>query len=266
MIELTLKDAGGKVLAVTRTTLPTSDEINCGKCHRGNVDPFVNILETHDTNEGSSLAGQAPVLCADCHGSPVLGTVGRGPSGKYLSEAVHGYHAGRGAACYDCHPGSLTRCNRSLAHTAVGGNCITCHGDMAEVAGSITNNGRIPWVDEPKCVDCHVGVAEVDTGATLYRNATGHGGIYCAGCHGSPHAMLPSGQAADNYQAIQYQGSSQTIGSCSACHSSSKGRGAGEFLEEHGAGRRASACNVCHLGVNSNNTARWPHQFQWHTR
>ena len=150
VIELTLKNDGGEVPAVTRATLPTSDEINCGKCHNTNADPFVDIIETHDTNEGSSLAGQGPVLCAECHGSP--------------------------------------------------------------------------------------------------------------------HAMVPSRQAADNYQAIQYQGSPKTIGSCGACHGASKGEGGGEFLEEHGSGGRNSACNVCHLGINSNNTALWPHQFQWQNR
>jgi len=266
VVELTLKNTGGTVLAVTRATIPTSDEINCARCHKGNADPFVDILQIHDAREGTALTSQAPVLCAECHGSPALGTNGPGSSGKYLSEAIHGYHAAKGATCYDCHPGSLTKCSRSLAHTAADGNCIACHGNMATVADSISNNGRVPWVDEPKCVTCHTGIAEVNTGSTLYRKATGHGGIYCAACHGSPHAMVPSREASDNYQAIQYQGRAKSIGSCGACHNTSKGKGAGEFLNEHGPGRRASACNVCHLEVNSNNTAKWPHQFQWQNR
>ena len=68
------------------------------------------------------------------------------------------------------------------------------------------DQGRIPWANEPKCVTCHLGVAQVDTRNTLYRNVTGHGGIYCANCHSSPHALVPSSQLADNYQALQYQG------------------------------------------------------------
>lgn len=265
VIELTLKDSTGTVLAQTQATLPTSDEINCAKCHNGNDDPFADILETHDRYEGTNLAAEAPVLCAKCHGSPVLGTIDSG-SGKYLSQAMHGFHSTVGASCYDCHPGSFTRCSRSLAHTADDGNCTACHGDMAEVADSIASGARIPWVDEPACADCHTGVAEVDTGATLFRNATGHGGIYCAACHGSPHAMIPTSEASDNYQAIQYQRSAKTIGSCGACHDGSRGDGSGEFLEQHGSGGRDSACNVCHTVVTSNNTALWPHQFQWRER
>lgn len=268
VVEVTVKNQSGTVLAQTRATLPTSDEINCAKCHNGNPNPFVDILQKHDADLGTTLMNQRPVLCAECHGSPALGQTGRGSSGKYLSEAIHGFHAGVGAACYDCHPGTATRCNRSLAHTAADGNCsnASCHGTLASMAASIGNGSKVPWVNEPKCVTCHTGVAEVDTGTTLYRNAMGHGGIYCAGCHGSPHAMVPSREASDNYQAQQYQGVSKSLGSCGVCHSGSRGAGTGEFLGEHGAGRRSTACNICHTAVTSVNTARWPHQYQWKNR
>jgi hypothetical protein len=135
------------------------------------------------------------------------------------------------------------------------------------MASSITNGTKIPWVNEPKCSNCHTGVADVDTGATLYRNAKGHGGMYCAGCHGSPHAMVPTSKASDNYQALQYQNKAKSIGSCGACHEEgSKGEGLGEFLEEHGGGGRSSACNVCHTVITTTNTANWPHRYQWKNR
>ena len=56
---------------------------------------------------------------------------------------------------------------------------------------------RTPWVDEPRCADCHENQYHENTG-TLYRNSTGHGGLYCAACHNSTHAILPSREAADN--------------------------------------------------------------------
>ena len=179
----------------------------------------------------------------------------RGSAGLYLSEAIHGFHAGQSApnnaaiACYDCHPGQTTQCSRSLAHTAPDGNCIDCHGTMGEMAAQITSNTKVPWVNEPKCIECHSGVAEVDTGAILYRNAMGHGGLYCAGCHQSPHAMIPSREAADNYQAQQYQDASVTIGSCRACHNTSKPEGGnlGEFRETH-AGSSPEA-RICLCGL-----------------
>lgn len=268
IIEVTVKDGSGAVVAKTQATVPTSEEINCIRCHNGDPNPFLDILQKHDKNLGTTLVNQRPVLCAGCHGSPALGQSGRGSSGKYLSESIHGFHATLGATCYDCHPGKLTQCNRSVAHTAADGNCtnVNCHGSMATMATSITNGTKTPWLTEPRCANCHTGVAEVDTGTTLYRNAIGHGGIYCAGCHGSPHAMVPSRQASDNYQSQQYQTRTKSIGSCGVCHSGSKGAGLGEFLGQHGSGGVFTACNVCHTVVTTTNTTNWPHQYQWKNR
>jgi hypothetical protein len=142
---------------------------------------------------------------------------------------------------------------------------------MSQVAATITSNARIPWVDEPQYSTCHSGVAEVDTGSTLYRNATGHGDLYCAGCHQSPHAMVPSREATDNYQAQQYQNASVTIASCAACHDSSKPEGGdlSKFREEHAGTNpeRHSACAVCHTVLPSNVRAdESPHQFTWARR
>ena len=263
---ITVKDQTGAVIAATRATVPTSDEINCAKCHgNATTDPLLDILQKHDLLSGTTLTASKPVLCAyQCHGSPALG-IPLGSSGMYLSQAIHSFHATKGALCYDCHPGATTSCNRSTKHTAVDGNCITCHGDMNQVGNSI-GAGRVPWASEPKCVTCHMGVADVDTGGTLYRNNPGHGGVYCAGCHGSPHAMVPSNLASDNYQAIQYQGVAKSLGDCGVCHTTSRGGGA-DFAGEHAAEGRTSACNICHTGfLNAGNITNWPHQFQWKAR
>ncbi len=274
--EITVKDSSGNIVATTQTTVPTSDEFNCALCHNRNANPFQDIIDTHNRNV-TSVTLVKPVLCASCHGSPVLGQTGRGSSGKYLSEAIHGYHANKTAptgtaiGCYDCHPGQSTQCNRSLAHKNVTGNCTNtnCHGTTATIADAITSNAKVPWVNEPKCVSCHAGVAEVDTGAVLYRNFKGHGGLYCAGCHGSPHAMYPvdpaSSDKTGNYQPIQYQSKAKSLGSCGVCHGNSRGGGSGDFAKKHGGG--SSACGICHTGFNdAGNTSKWPHQYQWKAR
>jgi len=273
--EITVKDSNGTVIAQTQATVPTSEEINCGKCHAvgGTVTQVFNdVLSEHDAANGTTLVNQKPVLCAKCHGSPALGTTGAGSSGKYLSQAIHASHASRGAGCYDCHPGASTQCNRSAKHTAADGDCTnaSCHGTMANVAATIAGGSRIPWVNEPKCVTCHAGVAQVETGAVLYRNAKGHGGVYCAGCHGSPHAMYPvsntSQDKTGNYQPLQYQAKAMVLGDCRNCHGSSRG-GGNDFADEHGNNGKPSACNICHTGFqNAGNTASWPHQFQWKSR
>lgn len=261
--QLTVKDSSGRTVAQTDATIPVSDEINCSQCH--GVDAFQDVLEKHDKNVGTNLVNQKPVLCASCHGDPALGSP-KTTQGKYLSDAIHGFHStvSPKPACYACHPGEVTECSRSLAHTSANGNCTTCHGDLAQISGSI-KTGRIPWAEEPKCVTCHSGVAEVDTQSTLYRNAMGHGDVYCAACHSSPHAMIPTNILSDNYQALQYQGAAKTIGSCGACHSNSRGEdGLEDFVEKH-AGidpEIANSCAICHTSVPSN-TSLWPHSFEW---
>ncbi len=276
--DITVRDSGtNAVLVQTSATVPTSDEFNCAKCHAaggvgsahipggGGADVMANVLDTHDALSATTLAASAPVLCASCHGSPALGQTGPGTSGFYLSRAIHGYHATREAACYDCHPGQIAKCSRSVAHTAADGNCISCHGTMQDVASSIATGGRVPWVNEPQCATCHPGVAEVNTGTTLYRNASGHKGMSCPACHSSPHAMVPSSEASDNAQAVQYQTTVAPIGDCKVCHSTSRGGGISEFTEAHG-GSRATACSVCHTAAPSANASDWPHQFQWKSR
>jgi len=264
-----VKNASGDTIAVTRCTLPTSDEMNCAKCHGPSYD--TDILSEHDEEHMTDHLSSVPVLCADCHGSPAYGQLEEGLSGKFLSEAIHGAHSDRSASCYDCHPGAVTQCSRSMEHAAADGNCTTCHGGLAEVASTI-DAGRVPWAEEPACADCHSsGIPEVVTGQTLYRNAMGHGNIYCAACHGSPHAMVPAREPIDNYQAIQYNAairasSLKTIASCGTCHGTSHPAldEVDDFLEMHGGiqPEQFIGCHACHTVV-VYDTDSWPHHFQW---
>lgn len=267
--EIIVRDASsGTELARTHATVPTSDEINCAKCHGQTVNSvaILSVLAEHDKGEETTLAtGGVPVLCADCHGSPALGQTGPGSSESYLSKAIHGFHSTKSAACYDCHPGATTKCNRSTAHTTADGNCTSCHSTMANVSTTITN-GRVPWTNEPSCASCHTFVAEVDTGLTLYRNASAHNGISCPACHGSPHAQVPSDKAVDNYQALQYQNKALPLGSCKVCHSGSKGGGLTGIVDAHG-GSQPTSCMVCHTGpISTNNPLQFPHRFQQRSR
>jgi hypothetical protein len=274
--EITVKDGQGNVLAQTRATVPVSDELHCDKCHESAAAPTApedSYLKIHDEEEGTDLESRTTgFLCAStgCHVSPALGQAAQ-PNVSYLSRAIHGFHGaldpGDRPACYDCHPGDSTQCSRSLRHGAADGNCETCHGNLANVASSI-DSGRVPWVGVPDCATCHGGtsIPEVDTGATRYRDATGHGGLSCPACHQSPHAMVPSREDSDNYQAIQYQKEAVTIGSCAACHSSSRGKGLDDFEEVHGGtNARRNACHTCHTVVPSEPT-KWPHSYKWQAR
>lgn len=285
--KITVKDLQGAVLAETRCTVPTSDEFNCKKCHRSAASPaapFEAYLALHDAEQGTSLAASTTAfLCADpsrlCHVSPALGQALSGGR-TYLSQVIHSFHGGLDAAerpvCYDCHPGGVALCNRSLRHTGADGNCTACHGSLAEVGDSIARGDRVPWLAERStCATCHGGatIPEVDTGSTLYRHAAGHQGIRCPACHGSPHAMYPADEARDptaNYQPEQYLGAGRkvvSIGSCGACHGSSRGEGLGEFGEAHGGAspEARNGCHVCHTQVAATPT-QWPHQYKWNAR
>lgn len=225
-----VKDPKGKIIGSTEVVIPVSDELNCAKCHAtggiasgkinaGSVES--NILTLHDNTNGTNLMGSRPVLCASCHSDNALGLTGN-PALPSLSKAMHGKHSEFGKnspGCYDCHPGQKTQCNRSaiegMDNRGTNPNCETCHGTLQQLAAGL-DSGRIPWVQEPACTKCHD--KGFSTGQVLYKNSTGHGGVYCEACHNSTHAWWPSKNALDNVQPIKLQGHAGPIGSCSVCH------------------------------------------------
>ncbi len=213
LAEVTCLEAGGAtVLDQTVFVAPVSTEMHCDKCH--GATPEIHILQEHDKEHGTTLMSQRPVLCASCHASNALGTTGQ-PGLPNLSRAIHKYHGeevGATMNCYDCHPGAQTQCLRGAMFLA-GKSCADCHGNMLSVGSS----SRRPWIDEPRCATCHPEHPE-ETGK-LYRQSRGHGGLYCAACHNSPHAELPTAQPRDAMQALRVQGRATFIRDCSVCHS-----------------------------------------------
>lgn len=233
-----------------------------------------NILAVHDRISKTNLQGMAEkgmlVLCNRCHADHSQDAPGNGEQ-LNLSAAMHGFHASflseRGAAfCVLCHPadtGGATRAFRGI-HRLLGLNCNYCHGEIEDHAISLLkaelDNGknhaadllqylepanfaskddirpREPWVNEPDCLNCHVGFEAPETDTTfnqwtgneteLYRNRTDESGrIRCAACHGSPHAIYPAlnpyNNTRDVLQPMQYQRDAYPIGSnmqCKVCH------------------------------------------------
>jgi len=265
--EVVVKDSStGAELARTRATVETSDEMNCAKCHGQTINDteIGSVLQEHDDHEETTfVTAGAPVLCASCHDSLALGRTGS--TSEKLSYAIHIFHYNQSIACYDCHPGTTTLANRSKSHTGTDGKCTNCHGTLTGLAGQIAG-GRVPWATEPKCVDCHTFVAEVDTGTALYRDGVGHGGLSCPACHGPAHAQVPSTKDSDNAQALQYQNKALAVGSCRVCHENSKGGGLNGVVTAHG-GAQQTACNVCHTGpITTTNPYNFPHRFETRLR
>ncbi len=204
--------------------------------------------------------------------------------------------------CFQCHPGEQTQCFRGAMANA-GLSCESCHGGMLAVGGQFTlANGviRQPWSDLPKCQSCHTGDALNHAGSELisniafdpndkaatprlalntrfaendndlYRNSTGHGGVACTSCHGSPHAIWPNDDPNhnDNIPALQLQGYAGTVTECETCHESGTlplsldgphgmhNVADSRWNKEHGEYYEANpaACQTCH-GVDLQGTA-----------
>ena len=98
------------------------------------------------------------------------------PTADSAATGLPGNQAAREAVleqtCYQCHPGTNTKCMRGAM--ANGGMvCQDCHGDLAQVGNDFTANvtaaqpfpagadltKRVPWANEPGCGSCHTGDA-----------------------------------------------------------------------------------------------------------
>jgi hypothetical protein len=210
-----------QLLASTQSVIPVAHEINCvsSGCHSSEL----AILNKHESVPGFNVNNR-PILCASCHSDNALGTAGM-PGIDPFSQVIHEKHGefiktGTNDDCYKCHPGPNTQCWRDVMHSSAGGitKCQDCHGSVFTVGKSI-EQGRNPWLEEPSCgaIACH-GPNYAEEPGKLFRNSKGHGGLFCSTCHGSPHAIFPTGNARDNVQNIALQGYSGTLSDCSVCH------------------------------------------------
>lgn len=229
LANINVRDAGNNVLATNQVVAPVSTEMRCDNCHfdgafgisTGRVD--TNILTLHDEenqdeypngHEGA-LMNRRPVLCAECHATNALGAPGAGDVPN-LSKAMHSKHAGKVPdstdGCYNCHPGPSTKCLRDVMSSQHGMGCTDCHGTMEDV-----KENPNPWLNEPRCDTCHQGASFAQNNP-LYRLSTGHGGVYCEGCHDSTHAIAPSTEANDAIKFRNLQGYAGTLDRCEVCH------------------------------------------------
>ena len=201
------------------------------------------------TLEATAVSG-TPILCAACHASEALGAAGVMGINP-LTEDMHRLHGPvvnpqtgltldnattNQGACYLCHPGPKTQCQRGAMSNV---RCVDCHGNLTAV-GQPTRRG---WLTLPACQMCHENgqryktafaspghwrVATDSTFATvnnvpsqgfdLYRFSKGHGNLYCSACHGSQHAEFPTSQVNDNLYSISMQGYQGQLRECTVCH------------------------------------------------
>ena len=226
------------VLAESTVVAPVSTEMSCINCHSDDGDATTrypvnatgkvetNILALHDyLNNGNYTSGhegplmdRRPILCAECHSSNALNAPGL-PNISSLSNAMHRHHKDLPDitpdtnGCYNCHPGPKTRCLRDTMSQSFALNCTNCHGTM-----QVVSQNAQPWLNEPQCGNQNCHGAGYQTDQPLYRMSRGHGGVFCAGCHDSPHAIAPSREPNDAIKFLELQGHPGTLRECTVCH------------------------------------------------
>jgi hypothetical protein len=237
---ITVGNSSGTTLQTANVVAPVSTEMMCSNCH-GTTNPQLDILQKHDAHNGTSFVAERAKgkvhACAECHSDNALGAPGKAgiPS---LSQAMHGFHQNQMSAadqkttagCYSCHPGPKTPCMRGVMARA-GKTCYDCHGDMATLSTSVAN-GRRPWLDMPKCGDCH-GSAHAENANTLYRNSLLNNSvagdmnnkIFCEACHNGTHAEYITANAADPTIPKKFQGDNYWIWNCNVCHNGNSSQG-----------------------------------------
>ena len=241
--------------------LAKDTKLNILKKHddRWDIKPYLSQLQSagylYQPTLYQTATSGTPVLCAACHSDNALGVAGISPIAS-LSSDMHSLHGNQILisngqtldfnsqssdlnSCYLCHPGAATQCKRGAMNKVL---CSSCHGDLSQLSDA----SRDPWFIEPSCQMCHNASQRFTTtfdasgnwrqttdttfatnnnvptpGANLYRFSAGHGGVFCSGCHGSPHAEYPTIKPNDNVYPVSLQGYKAKITECSVCHTTS---------------------------------------------
>ncbi len=230
----------------------------------------LDILTVHDRISKTELSGQilagTPIVCSSCH-QRLVSESGGETQAMNFSAAIHGFHTVfltgmEDDACTACHPGpgdSPTGALRGI-HAQLGMECVNCHGTMEDHALSLLAaeklrhkpsaamlislissraaasaeeiQPRLPWINEPDCLSCHVDFQPPETDQVepnqwtgseeeLFSRMVDDAGIPCAACHSSAHALYPAIRTEDNAQPLQYQGTPYPIAAnrrCRVCH------------------------------------------------
>ncbi|SMF95372.1 hypothetical protein SAMN02949497_2735 [Methylomagnum ishizawai] len=235
----------------------------CYTCHPGN-----------NTKCLRGVMAENNVVCQDCHG-------GMAQIGEDFSKGVSRSHPGAFTldgslrvpwadepGCGSCHTGDALSNLAKAADTVKSADGINLA--QAYRVGDASAKPIVPGNDALGVVGVNGNkrfaepVAATALGAKpmLYRFSTGHGGVYCQGCHGSTHAEWSNTALNDNddVPSAQLQGHTGPIVECSTCHKNDLGItlngphgmhpvGASRFVQgghEDYAEHHLNECRACH--------------------
>ncbi len=194
----------GRTAAVKEAALAET----CYQCHPGKT---TRCLRGAMANAGAT--------CQDCHGG--MAAVGNDFSknvspdnpGAFVLDGSLRVPWANEPGCQSCHTGD------ALSNLANSANVIKASDGIRLLQAYRTNDSNAKPI-----VAVNRRFAENQTSGkqVLFRLSSGHGGVFCEGCHGSTHAEWPNAIPAsnDNRAANQLQGHTGTITECTVCHTS----------------------------------------------
>lgn len=194
----------GRTAAVKEAVLAQT----CYQCHPGKT---TRCLRGAMANAGAT--------CQDCHGN--MAQVGNDFS-KNVSPGNPGAFVLNGSlrvpwanepGCQSCHTGDALS---NLTGTA---NVVKASDGIRLLQTYLTNDSNAKPI---VAVNRRFAENEISGKQVLFRLSSGHGGVFCEGCHGSTHAEWPNAipLSNDNQAAKQLQGHVGTLVECTACHTS----------------------------------------------
>ena len=206
--DITLNNGNGNASCLTNRALLQQQPVVCQVCHYtpaldlAQVGPQAGAPGTA-ANGRNQLAHQSNSRVMHHHHGQFRGLFPSMPAPVQDNNGNVTNQARRLAVledtCYQCHPGSTTRCLRGALYNA-DMLCNDCHGDMLQVGADFSagvspdNPGafelggdfydpddpqpRVPWANEPGCGSCHTGDADSNLAAmpdTLVNTADTNG-------------------------------------------------------------------------------------------
>ncbi len=216
--------------------------------------------------------GSGGVVCQDCHGD--MKQVGNDfsipkPGGNFVLNGSLRVPWASEPGCQSCHTGDALNPNHPAGVPVAPDGLRLLQAWKPQIVnapgrGNVTT-AKVTQSPNSRFAESQATNANGQVGL-LYRLSKGHGGVMCEACHGSTHAIWPTGNpnSNDNVAAKQLQGHSGTLTECATCHAAADlgntldgphgmhpvgGTGFANGGHEHIAENNPNACRACH-GVN----------------
>ena len=249
---------GQNITPFTQQTL----EATCYQCHPGKRTQCLR----------GTMFAKAGAVCQDCHGqmTQVGNDFSRNKPGGgfilasdfYTNPQTPRVPWANEPTCGSCHTGDA---NSNLVGKA---GTLPASDNIRLIQTFLTTDSKATPIlpTNLRFAEPRVTSGPATGNPQLFRVSTGHGGVFCEGCHGSTHAEWPlaDANANDNVTATQLQGHTGKLLECEACHTGSLGATLGGPHGMHPVGNKGytagwisahpdftertgtTACKACH--------------------